>query len=870
MPSNPDERQNPDSDALLEQQLAPLLQKALIAFQVGIVALLAANMLMGNVPPSVNILLPNVLLIIMLFASLMLLRRGYVKPSLWVLVGILLAVEGILLFQRDLSIADRTLIIFVIPVSLAGLFLGRAMLLLVTAISIVMVWLSAGLSTGVLAATTAVQYTAIIAVYALLVDTFRGLFYRALLVGVTQARALEKIQIDNINLYHKAEHDREQLHVTLASIGDGVIATDTQARITFLNPVAERLTGWTQAQATGQPLMDVFRIVNEQTGLPVDNPVERTLLEGIVVGLANHTELIALDGRRIPIADSAAPIRNAQGRMIGAVLVFRDVQQERQAQIALEESEARFRNLADSAPGLIWMSDETGNCTYFNKVWLDFTGRPFGDQLGMGWSDGVHPDDRERCLKTYQDAFASRLPFQMDYRLCRADGVFRWVADVGVPRFSSDGMFLGFVGSCIDVSERKQQERQTRLLQQVTSKFSEALTPQQVADVVIESVMGLLGSRTSTLYSLNADGVLEVLSQKGVNEIDLSRYHTLTLDASGPLLDAIRSREAVWISTLEEYKRRYPDFADIAQKHGNQSITCIPLIVNDQVLGGFTLSFPTPMQFEPGVMEFILSIGQQCAQALDRARLYESEAQARRQAEESDRLKLKFLAMISHELRTPLTSIKGFSSTLLAPDVDWEREIQLEFLSILDMEADKLTELVEHLLDVSRLQAGNLSISTSVQSFNHILDSVDNELRRLAHDHVLQVFAPDDLPLIDADGRRVAQVLSNLVGNAVKYSPSGTAIRVDAQRDGNVLRVTVTDEGIGIPPEQRENAFEAFQQLEQRRNGAGLGLAICRGLIEAHGGHIWIADHAAPGTQVMFTLPVSESVGQERHSQTVH
>ncbi len=122
---------------------------------------------------------------------------------------------------------------------------------------------------------------------------------------------------------------------------------------------------------------------------------------------------------------------------------------------ALEESEARFREIADATPVLIWISDTSKGCTWFNKGWLDFTGRTMEQEVGAGWAEGVHPDDFERCLAIYNEAFDRRERFRMEYRLQRADGEYRMIDDTGVPRFAGDGTFIGYIGSCIDVTDER-------------------------------------------------------------------------------------------------------------------------------------------------------------------------------------------------------------------------------------------------------------------------------------------------------------------------------------------------------------------------------------------------------------------------------
>jgi two-component system sensor histidine kinase KdpD len=212
--------------------------------------------------------------------------------------------------------------------------------------------------------------------------------------------------------------------------------------------------------------------------------------------------------------------------------------------------------------------------------------------------------------------------------------------------------------------------------------------------------------------------------------------------------------------------------------------------------------------------------------------------------------------MISHELRTPLTSIKGFLSTLLAEDVQWTPEQQREFLEISDTEADKLTDLVEQLLEVSRLQAGTLSVNVRRQKLGDILGVAMPQLQTISRNHQLDIRVDEGSPIL-ADEQRIAQVLVNLVDNAAKYSPPQTKIVVTSHTEDGHVQVDVRDVGSGIRPEDREIVFEAFRQvrMSSTQRGAGLGLAICKGLVEAHGGRIWIGEIDGPGTLISFTVP---------------
>lgn len=159
----------------------------------------------------------------------------------------------------------------------------------------------------------------------------------------------------------------------------------------------------------------------------------------------------------------------------------RDITQRKQAENAVRESEERFRLVANTAPVLIWMAGTDKLCTYFNQSWLEFTGRPLEAELGNGWAEGVHPDDLNACLDTYEQAFDRRESFRIQYRLRQHDGEYRWVLDIGVPRFNSDGSFAGYIGSCIDITDRKRAEEAlasvSRRYCRLNATFSNASAP---------------------------------------------------------------------------------------------------------------------------------------------------------------------------------------------------------------------------------------------------------------------------------------------------------------------------------------------------------------------------------------------------------
>jgi PAS domain S-box-containing protein len=201
----------------------------------------------------------------------------------------------------------------------------------------------------------------------------------------------------------------------------------------------------------------------------LDRAVERSLRTGAQYKL--DLEMVLPDGTTKWVIGRGEVIRDDNGQVAQLHGTVQDIDERKQAEGALRESEERFRLVSNTAPVMIWMSGTDKLCTYFNKPWLDFTGRPLSSELGNGWANGIYPEDLQRCLDTYNQASDRREPFEMEYRLRAGDGEFRWVLDIGVPRFNSDGSFAGYIGSCIDVTERKLAED---VLHSVSSRLIEA------------------------------------------------------------------------------------------------------------------------------------------------------------------------------------------------------------------------------------------------------------------------------------------------------------------------------------------------------------------------------------------------------------
>jgi PAS domain S-box-containing protein len=262
---------------------------------------------------------------------------------------------------------------------------------------------------------------------------------------------------DDVRLRHTA---------IIESSDDAIMGLDANGTVVNWNPGAERLYGYSAKEAIGR---NICFLSTAEDPDDVPNILQR-VLKGEV--LKNYeTVRRKKDGTHVEVSVTLSPIIDARGAIVGVSGIAHDITKRKRAEAALKESELRFRCVADNAPVLIWMSGTDKLCTYFNKPWLNFTGRSFESEIGNGWTEGVHREDLQRCMDTYTQAFDRREEFRMEYRLRRHDGEYRWLFDLGVPRYSQNHLFAGYIGSCIDVTERRQAEE---AVSSMTRKLVEA------------------------------------------------------------------------------------------------------------------------------------------------------------------------------------------------------------------------------------------------------------------------------------------------------------------------------------------------------------------------------------------------------------
>ncbi|WP_414542094.1 GAF domain-containing protein [Nostoc sp. CCY0012] len=420
-------------------------------------------------------------------------------------------------------------------------------------------------------------------------------------------------------------------------------------------------------------------------------------------------------------------------------------------------------------------------------------------------------------------------------------------------------------------------ERITRL-QSVTAAFSESLTPIQVADVIVDQGIAALGANYALVALVNDRGTeLEVVRNVGCKLEQLNGSQRFSLDAPVPLAEAVRTGQPIWAESSQKRAMRYPHLREQYQQYNFEVWISIPLMVEGRAIGGISFGFMEPQQLDREQQVFILSLTQQCAQAIIRTRLYEAERTARNAAETANRVKDEFLAVLSHELRSPLNPILGWSRLLQNGKLDQAKTAQA--LATIERNAKLQSELIEDLLDISRILQGKLSLNVSPVNLASTIQAALETVRLAAEAKsiTIETSLASQVKLVLGDSTRLQQVMWNLLANAVKFTPAGGKVEVRLEQIDYHAQITIGDNGKGIASDFLPYIFDYFRQADstttRKFGGLGLGLAIVHHLVELHGGTVE-ADSPGEGLGVTFTVrlplqPISSAANQkEQFSQS--
>ncbi len=635
-----------------------------------------------------------------------------------------------------------------------------------------------------------------------------------------------------------------------SAIDYAIVTADLSGRITSWSSGARRVLGWSAEEMLGQTVHHFFSPEDIASG-----HVEREMKAALRDGRASDERWhVRKGGERFWASGEIVPLKTAAGQATGYVKIMRDCTEQKRADgemlrltESLRASEARLQLALDVGGMGVWEANlRTGD-----TIWWPGMKRIHGLRLSApplppdAYHDLIHPDDRAHYKKVTDAAMARYAAYRVEYRIVWADGSIHWVEAKGKPVLDTDGRPMMLTGVCLDVTLRKRVEDDLKFLAEASAELAHLSDYQTTLDTIARQAVPAFAD-WCTVDMLEEDGSLKQLAMahrdpakmRLVKELNL-RFPPDPKSSSGAWA-VLRSGRSVYV---REVTREMLESTETDEEHlaalrslGLRSYLAVPLLARGKVLG--VLSFTTAESrrtYTEDDHAMAEDLARRAGTAIENANLLLA-------MRESDKAKDVFLATLAHELRNPLAPIWNGLTIIRRLPGDSARVLQVA--DIIERQVGQLSRLVEDLLDVSRIGAGKIELKKELTSLKHIIGRAVEISRphiETAH-HKLSITFTDESTDVNADPGRMAQVFSNILNNAAKYTPRGGNIDVVVEAQPEQLVVRVRDNGTGIAPEMLSKVFGLFTQItqpaERRQGGLGIGLSLVDGLVRMHGGRV--------------------------------
>jgi PAS domain S-box-containing protein len=695
---------------------------------------------------------------------------------------------------------------------------------------------------------------------------------------------------------------RDLLETTLASIGDAVLATDAAGRMVFANPTAQALLRWSAAEMVGQPLDAVFRIINEDTRAPVESPIVRVLREGVVVGLANHTTLIARDGTEIPIDDSGAPIRDAAGAIQGTVLVFRDITGRRQA----EAVRMLLAAIVESSDDAILSKTLDGIITSWNRGAERLYGYTAAEMVGQSLTRLTPPDLPNDLPQILARLRRGEVIDHYETRRMAKDGTRLDMALTLSPLRNDAGQLIGASTIARDITARKQAEaelerrrQETALLAELAQRLSASLDLETVLQRIVTGVQMLCGSERA-LIALREPGT-EILIGRYETGAPYIAYAGLRIAPGQGLGGQVLRTGQPWRTADYATDPRFSkELLAGARAAGHLAVLAVPILMDGRVEGVLYASNPAVQPFTEQDEAILVRLATHAALALRNAQLYQQaqaevaerrtaeaalaraaaeleqrveertaalhQAMAERQRLEREAQRVQHFALlgrlaagVSHEIRNPLGAVFLHVDLLaeeLGEHAPASAALVADTLAEIRTQLTRLDDLVQDYLSLVRAA----QIERNPEDLGAALRGWVTEWQALAvaHGSTCQDEGLDGLGVVAVHAATLRRAVLNLIQNALDAMPHGGTLTLRGQRTATAVRLQVQDTGSGMDAATLAQIFEPLYTTKP--GGTGLGLYIVQEIVAAHGGQVTVESVVGQGTIFTLTVPLE---GQE-------